>query len=228
MAAILVKAPVRRVRRTEPARNGRQIDMRGALRDAIRTDGVVLLRRWKRRRIKLRPLVLLLDVSGSMAEYSRALLQFAHTTSQRQGRVEVFCFATRLTRVSGALRQRDPDQALAMAAQTVLDWESGTLIGQSLREYNRTWGRRAGFRGGIVLICSDGLERGDPDVLTAEMARLGRLSHRVIWINPLKSDTRFEPTTLGMRTAMPYIDVLVSGHNLASLEDLSKLLPALG
>jgi len=228
MSQILVVAPERKVRRTERARTGDQPDMRAALRDAIAMDGVVFLRRWKRRRTKPRPLILLLDVSGSMAEYSRVLLQFAHTASQRPGRVEVFCFGTRLTRVSKALGTRNANEALALAATTVVDWESGTMIGESLREYNRTWARRSGFRGGVVLICSDGLERGDPAILAGEMARLGRLSHRVVWVNPLKSDSRFEPTTRGMRAALPHIDLLVSGHNLASLEDLSSLLPALG
>ncbi|MFV2001250.1 MAG: VWA domain-containing protein, partial [Acidimicrobiia bacterium] len=154
MAQILVQAPVRKVRRTERARIGDRLDMRAALRDAIRTDGVVFLRRWKRRRTKSRPLVLLLDISGSMAEYSRVLLQFAHTARQRPGRVEVFCFGTRLTRVSDALGRRNANEALDLAAHTVVDWESGTMIGESLREYNRMWGRRSGFRGGVVLICS--------------------------------------------------------------------------
>jgi uncharacterized protein with von Willebrand factor type A (vWA) domain len=228
MAEVLVAAPLRLVRRTERARAGRQPDLRRALRDAVRTDGVVFLRRWRRRRHKPRPLVLLLDISGSMAEYSRALLQFAHTAGRGRGRVEVFCFGTRLTRISEALQLRNADQALAVAADTVLDWEGGTMIGSSLREYTRTWGRRSGFRGGVVLICSDGLERGDPAVLADEMARLSRLSHRVIWVNPLKSDPGFQPATRGMRAALPRIDLLLSGHNLASLQELAALLPALG
>lgn len=228
IAEVLVTTPMRRVRRTERARAGEQPDLRTALRDAIRTDGIVFPRRWRRRRTKPRPLVLLLDISGSMAEYSRALLQFAHTAGRGPGRVEVFCFGTRLTRISDALQQKNADEALAAAAQTVLDWEGGTMIGQSLRDYNRTWGRRSGYRGSVVLICSDGLERGDPAVLADEMARLRRLSHRVIWVNPLKSDPSFEPATRGMRAALPRIDVLLSGHNLASLQELATLLPALG
>ena len=228
MAEVLVTTPVRRVRRTERARTGEQPDLRTALREAIRTDGIVFPRRWRRRRTKPRSLVLLLDISGSMAEYSRALLQFAHTAGRGPGRVEVFCFGTRLTRISEALHQRNSDEALTAASRAVLDWEGGTMIGQSLRDYNRTWGRRSGFRGSVVLICSDGLERGDPAVLADEMARLGRLSHRVIWVNPLKSDPGFEPATRGMRAALPRIDVLLSGHNLASLQELAALLPALG
>ncbi len=162
-----------------------------------------------------------------MREYSRALLQFAHTAGRGAGPVEVFCFGTRLTRVTQALSHRNPDEALAAAADAVVDWEGGTLIGASLQEYNRVWGRRSGFRGGVTLICSDGLERGDPAVLADEMARLARLSHRVIWVNPLKADPQFLPATRGMRAALSSIDLLVSGHNLASLQELAKLLPAL-
>ncbi|MDH3396513.1 MAG: VWA domain-containing protein [Acidimicrobiia bacterium] len=228
MAEVLVTTPVRKVRRTERARSGEQPDLRSALRDAVRADGIVFPRRWRRRRTKPRSLVLLLDISASMAEYTRALLQFAHTAGRGPGRVEVFCFGTRLTRISDALHRRNSDEALASVAGAVLDWEGGTMIGRSLREYNRTWGRRSGFRGSVVLICSDGLERGDPAVLADEMARLGRLSHRVIWVNPLKSDPGFEPATRGMRAALPRIDVLLSGHNLASLQELATLLPALG
>jgi uncharacterized protein with von Willebrand factor type A (vWA) domain len=173
-------------------------------------------------------LVLLLDISGSMADYSRALLQFAHSASRSTGRVEVFCFGTRLTRVTDAIDQRSADEALSNAAEAVIDWEGGTMIGESIREYNRSWARHSGFRGAVVLICSDGLERGDPAILTEAMARLGRLSHRVVWVNPLKADPAFEPATRGMVAALPQIDVLVSGHNLASLEALAGLLPALG
>ncbi len=228
MAEILVATPLRRVRRSERHRSGEQPDLRRALRDAVRTDGLVFLRRWRRRRTKPRTLVLLLDISGSMAEYSRALLQFAHTAARGRARVEVFCFGTRLTRISESLRLRRTDDALAAAAGTVVDWEGGTMIGASIREYNRTWAQRSGYRGSVVLICSDGLERGDPGVLADQMARLARLSHRVVWVNPLKSDPAFEPATRGMRAALPRVDVLLSGHNLASLQELARLLPALG
>ena len=228
MARLLIDMPVRETRRTERARVGDHPDLRSALREAIRSDGMVFPRHWRRRRKKRRPLVLLLDISGSMADYSRALLQFAHSASRSTGRVEVFCFGTRLTRVTGAIDQRSADEALSNAAEAVIDWEGGTMIGESIREYNRSWARRSGFRGAVVLICSDGLERGDPAILTEAMARLGRLSHRVVWVNPLKTDPAFEPATRGMVAALPHIDVLVSGHNLASLEALAGLLPALG
>ena len=228
MAKLLIGMPVRKTRRTERARVGDHPDLRSGLREAIRSDGMVFPRHWRRRSKKRRSLVLLLDISGSMADYSRALLQFAHSASRSAGRVEVFCFGTRLTRVTGAIDQRTSDEALSNAAEAVIDWEGGTMIGESIREYNRSWARRSGFRGAVVLICSDGLERGDPAILTEAMARLGRLSHRVVWVNPLKTDAAFEPATRGMVAALPHIDVLVSGHNLASLEDLAGLLPALG
>ncbi len=228
MATLLIDMPVRKTRRTERARAGNQPDLRTALRAAIRTDGLVFPRHWRRRRTKRRPLVLLLDISGSMADYSRALLQFAHSASRSSGRVEVFCFGTRLTRVTDEIDERSADEALSNASSAVIDWEGGTMIGESIREYNRSWARRSGFRGAVVLICSDGLERGDPAVLSQAMARLRRLSHRVVWVNPLKADPGFEPSTRGMVASLPHIDVLVSGHNLASLEALAGLLPALG
>jgi len=228
MAKLLIDMPVRETRRTERARVGDHPDLRSALREAIRSDGMVFPRHWRRRSKKRRPLVLLLDISGSMADYSRALLQFAHSASRSTGRVEVFCFGTRLTRVTAAIDQRSADEALSNAAESVIDWEGGTMIGESIREYNRSWARRSGYRGAVVLICSDGLERGDPAILTEAMARLGRLSHRVVWVNPLKTGPAFEPATRGMVAALPHVDVLVSGHNLASLDALAGLLPALG
>ena len=163
-----------------------------------------------------------------MSAYSRALLQFAYAATQGPGHVEVFCFGTRLTRVSSALARRDPDAALRQAAETVVDWEGGTRIGESLREYLRTWAWRGGCRGAVVVICSDGLERGDPDVLAAAMARLARLAYRIVWVNPLKAGPAYEPATRGMRAALPHIDLLVSGHNLASLGELATVIEAFG
>jgi len=151
----------------------------------------------------------------------------AYAVARGPGRVEVFCFGTRLTRVSGALARRDPDEALRRAAETVVDWQGGTRIGESIREYLRTWAWRGGYRGGVVVVCSDGLERGDPEVLAAAMARLARLAYRVFWVNPLKTGPTYEPATRGMRAALPHIDLLVSGHNLASLASLGAVLEAL-
>jgi uncharacterized protein with von Willebrand factor type A (vWA) domain len=129
--------------------------------------------------------------------------------------------------VTDELAVRDPDAALAAAAARVLDWEGGTLIGSSIATYTRRWGRRGGFRGAVVIIYSDGLERGDPAVLAGEMARLRRLAHRVVWVNPLKTDERYRPETRGIRAALPHVDALVAGHNLASLHELANILPAL-
>ena len=226
MAGLVIATPKRKTRRTERARKGVRPDLRRALRAHIRHGGDLAMPR-RRARLRARPLVLLLDVSGSMSSYSRALLQFAYAVARGPSRVEVFCFGTRLTRVSGALARRDPDEALRQAAEAVVDWQGGTRIGESMREYLRTWAWRGGYRGGVVVVCSDGLERGDPDVLAAAIARLSRLAHRVIWVNPLKAGPAYEPATRGMRAALPHIDLLVSGHNLASLASLGAVLEAL-
>jgi len=227
LAGLLIATPWRKSRRTQRATKGVRPDLRRALRAHVRHGAVHRIPR-RRPRVRPRPLVLLLDVSGSMSAYSRVLLQFAYAVARGPGRVEVFCFGTRLTRVSNALARRDPDEALRQAAETVIDWEGGTRIGESLREYLRTWAWRGGCRGAIVVICSDGLERGDPDVLAAAMARLARLAHRVVWVNPLKAGPVYEPATRGMRAALPHIDLLVSGHNLASLADLAGVIETFG
>jgi uncharacterized protein with von Willebrand factor type A (vWA) domain len=227
MTGLVVGRPTRKTRRTERARKGARPDLRRALRTHVRHGGAVVHIPRRRPRVQPRPLVLLLDVSGSMSSYSRALLQFAYAVARGPGRVEVFCFGTRLTRVSGALARRDPDEALRRAAETVVDWQGGTRIGESIREYLRTWAWRGGYRGGAVVICSDGLERGDPEVLAAAMARLARLAYRVFWVNPLKTGPTYEPTTRGMRASLPHIDLLVSGHNLTSLTSLGAVLEAL-
>jgi uncharacterized protein len=227
MTGLVIGAPTRKSRRTERARKGARPDLRRALRTHVRHGGAVVHMPRRRARVRPRPLVLLLDVSGSMSAYSRALLQFAYAVARGPGRVEVFCFGTSLTRVSGALARRDPDEALRRAAETVVDWQGGTRIGESIREYLRTWAWRGGFRGGVVVVCSDGLERGDPEVLAAAMARLARLASRVLWVNPLKADAAYEPATRGMRAALPHIDLLVSGHNLANLASLGAVLEAL-
>ena len=227
MTGLVVGTPTRKTRRTERARKGARPDLRRALRTHVRHGGAVVHIPRRRARVRPRPLVLLLDVSGSMSSYSRALLQFAYAVARGPGRVEVFCFGTRLTRVSGALARRDPDEALRRAAETVVDWQGGTRIGESIREYLRTWAWRGGYRGGVVVVCSDGLERGDPEVLAAAMARLARPAYRVFWVNPLKTGPTYEPATRGMRAALPHIDLLVSGHNLASLAGLGAVLEAL-
>jgi hypothetical protein len=227
LARVSAVPPLRLVRRTRPARSGIRPDLRRLLRELLRQDASAIPRRWRRRRVRPRSIVLLLDVSGSMSGYSRALLQFAYSIASGPSRVEVFCFGTRLTRVSSALARRTPDEALRRAAETVVDWDGGTRIGESVHQYVRGIGRRAGLRGAIVIVCSDGLERGDPELLAREMVRLGRLAHRVVWVNPLKGDASFEPITRGMKAALPSVHFLVSGHNLASLEELAALVDAL-
>jgi len=221
--------PRRRTRRTAPARDGSALDLRRMVRESMRMHGEPAELYWRARKARPRPLILILDVSGSMADYSRNLLQFAYSAKRAAARVEVFCFGTRLTRVTRELDHRRPDDALAHAARAVFDWEGGTRIGWSLDSFVRQWGRRGLCRGGIVVICSDGLDRGDPAVLAAAMERLSRLSHRIVWMNPHKgTDQAFRPSTLGMMVAAPHVDLLLSGHDLSSLEELAVLLPALG
>ena len=228
MARIRLTPPRRRTRRTTAARAGRRPDPRRTVRESMRTHGDPARLYWRRRKVRPRPLILILDISGSMADYSRSLLQFAHSAARSAGRVEVFCFGTRLTRVTGAMECRQPDEALERAARAAFDWDGGTRIGDSLDAFVRDWGRRGVCRGGIVVICSDGLDRGDPAVLAAALERLSRLSHRLVWLNPHKGDdSGFRPSTLGMMIAAPHIDLLLSGHDLASLEKLATLLPGL-
>ncbi len=228
MARTRLVPPRRRSRRTQPTPSGARPDLRRTVRTTLRTHGEPSELFWRKRRLKMRPLVLILDVSGSMADYSRNLLQFAYSTRRAASRVEVFCFGTRLTRITRSLEKRRPDDALDDAARSVFDWEGGTRIGHALDTFVRDWGRRGMSRGAIVVICSDGLDRGDPALLAAAMERLSRLSHKVVWMNPHKGDNPdFQPTTLGMMVAAPYVDLLLSGHDLASLEELAERLPEL-
>ncbi len=228
MARMRVVPPRRRSRRHRSSRRGGRPDLRRTVRATMRMHGEPSELYWRERRLRVRPLVLILDVSGSMADYSRNLLQFAYSTRRAAGRVEVFCFGTRLTRITRALERRRPDDALDEAARAVFDWEGGTRIGHALDSFVRHWGRRGMSRGAVVVICSDGLDRGDPAVLEGAMERLSRLCHKIVWMNPHKGDdAAFRPTTLGMLVAEPHIDLLLSGHDLASLEDLAGRLPEL-
>lgn len=219
-----VSVPSERVRRTRPAPKGAVFDLRRTLRRSLRTQGEPFDRAWRTRRRRVRPLVLILDVSGSMAPYSRALLQFGYAAMAAGRRVEVFCFGTRLTRVTRVLRTRDPDRAMHEIGRQVADWEGGTRIGESLKSLLDGWSQRAALRGAVVVLCSDGLERGDPELLRAQMARLHRLAHMVVWANPLKGSPRYEPLARGMAAALPSVDVFLSGHNLESIEHLAATL----
>jgi uncharacterized protein with von Willebrand factor type A (vWA) domain len=231
MTRMRLTPPRRRTRRTRTSQapRGTEPDPRATIRASMRMHGEPPGRLFfSERKTKLRPLILILDVSGSMADYSRHLLQFAHTASHAAARVEVFCFGTRLTRITRELAHQRVDAALEEAARTVVDWDGGTRIGQSLDTFVRKWARGGLCRGGVVVICSDGLDRGDPEVLAKAMERLDRLCHRIVWLNPHKGDNRdFRPSTLGMMVAAPHIDLLLSGHDLASLEELAELLPVL-
>ena len=219
MKRVRMSVPTRRTRRREPARAGTP-DLRRTLRRSFRTGGEPLDRAWRSRRRQKRRLVLLLDVSGSMADYSRALVLFAHAALRADTRWEAFCFGTRLTRVTPALARADAGEALRRAAEEVVDWNGGTRIGESVAALVRT----GVARGAVVVICSDGLDVGEPEVLREQMARLSRLAYRIIWLNPLKEDPAYEPLARGMRAALPYLDSFLSGHNLASLEEVGRAL----
>jgi len=221
---LAIKLPTRHTRRYRPAPSGPRFDVRNTLRRSLRTQGEPFHRAWRDRRRRARPLVLILDISGSMAPYSRALMQFAFAAMAAGRKVEVFCFGTRLTRVTRTLRTKDPDRALREIGNLVQDWEGGTRIGGSLKDLVDGWSQRASIRGSVAVICSDGLERGEPDLLRHQMAKLRRLVHKIVWVNPLKGSPHYEPLARGMAAALPSIDEFLPGHNLESLEELSRVL----
>lgn len=221
---IALAGPMRRSRRTRPARRrGHHPDLRRTVRASMRYGGEPVERHWREEALKRRPVVLVCDVSGSMEPYARMLLQYMQAWVAARRRVEAFVFGTRLTRVTRELAGRDPDAAVARAAAAVADWSGGTRIGDSLAELNREHGRRIG-RGSVVIVLSDGWDRGDPDQLAEEMARLGRCSHSLIWLNPLKAHEGYEPLTRGMRAALPHVDHFLAGDSIVSLEELAELM----
>jgi uncharacterized protein with von Willebrand factor type A (vWA) domain len=217
----------RRTRRLAPARRGRRLDVERTLRRAMRHGGVPLHLVWRGPRQKPRPIVLICDISGSMAPYTRLLLHFLHTLSRGLHHAEIFVFATRLTRITRQLRARTVDTALSEVGHTVVDWSGGTRIGAALRTFNTTWARRVLGQGAIVCIISDGWDRGDPALLEAEMAYLQRMAFRLIWLNPLLGLPGYRPLTRGMAAALPHIDDFLPAHNLRSLEALATLLGAI-
>lgn len=224
MAKMRWRLGMRQTRRLRPSRRGAMLDLRGAFRRSLRTGGepVKLPRRERRR--KPRPLVIICDISGSMSLYSRLLLHFIHTVSNGRENVETFVFGTRLTRITRQLARRDVDAAVQEVTKTVQDWSGGTRIGESLRTFNYRWARRTLGRGAVVLIISDGWDRGDTQLLAQEMERLQRNCHRLIWLNPLLGQKDYRPVTAGMRAALPYIDDFLPAHSLDSLIELGKLL----
>ncbi len=227
IAALARRGPTRLSRRTRPVRRrGPAPDLRRTVRASLRTAGEPLDRHWRGPSIRTRPLVLICDVSGSMEPYARMLLQYMHACVAARRRVEAFAFGTRLTRVTNELSGRDHDLALERASAAVVDFSGGTRIGAAIAELNRTHGRRLG-RGAVVVILSDGWDRGDPDQLGAEMARLRRSAHRLVWLNPLAAHADYAPLTRGMRAAVPHTDRLLAGNSLASLEELAVILEEL-
>jgi len=226
MARLRVRAPTRRTRRLAASRDGVP-DLRRTLRRAMRTGGEPIDRAWRRRRVVRRRLLLVLDVSGSMSTYSRALAMFAHAVLRAGPDWEVFAFGTRLTRMTRALSAADPDQAIAAAAAEAADWDGGTRIGAALKRLVDEHGRTRVVRGAVCVILSDGLDVGDPALLGEQMARLARLAHHVVWLNPLKGDVAYEPLARGMAAALPHVDVFRPGHNLASLEEVAEVIARL-
>ncbi len=221
---IAVARPRRRTHRMRRDRRGSALDVRALVRASLATGGDPVERAYRSRAQAPRKLVLLLDISGSMEAYSRALLLYLHAARGSGRGVETFAFGTRLSRLTTELGTRDPESALAAAAKRVIDWSGGTRIGESLKQYNDEWGRRALTRGAVVVILSDGCERGNPDLVASEMARLARQAFAVVWVNPLKGHPDYEPLAGGMRAASTYVDRFVSGHDLASLEALGTVL----
>jgi uncharacterized protein len=227
LEALRPRLPLRRGRRARLARSGHRPATRFMLRGAVAGGGETLRWKWLRRASRPRPIVLVCDISGSMERYSRFLLRFGHALRRSGAPVEVFVFATRLTRITRQLGFRTADAALRRVAEKVVDWNGGTRIGESLRELNQRWVRRTIRSGAVVLLVSDGWERGDPALLAREMATLQRSCHRLIWLDPLASRPGFEPATLGLKAALPFIDDLVPCATVASLEEMAERLATL-
>jgi uncharacterized protein len=217
-------APTRRSRRLRAAPAGDVLDARRTLRRAMRTDGLPLDPAYRRRKQVPRKLVFLCDVSGSMEPYARALVMFLQAVTAAGRHVEAFAFGTRITRLTPHLRKLDPARGLAATGGLMPDWGGGTRIGESLRHYNDTWGRRGLTRGATVVIVSDGWERGDLHELDTELGRIARQAHRLVWVNPLKGHEGFAPLAGGMRIALRHSDEFVEGHNLVALEGLAALI----
>jgi uncharacterized protein with von Willebrand factor type A (vWA) domain len=213
-----------RTRRMAASRRGHLIDIRRTLRASMKAGGAVIDLKYLGPRVKEPPIVALLDISGSMSEYTRLFLHFLHAVTDARKRVTTFLFGTRLTNVTRAIRQRDPDEALAACTADVVDWSGGTRIASSLRAFNKQWARRVLSQGAVVLLITDGLERGAHDTLAFEMDRLHRSCRRLIWLNPLLRFSGFEARAKGVQTMLPYVDELRPIHNLESMAELVRAL----
>jgi uncharacterized protein len=228
ISSLRIASEVRPSRRMRPVKRQTRghPDLRGTVRRSLPSGGVPVRRSWRAPVDQARRMVFLLDVSGSMEPYARGLARFAHAavSSRRAGRVEVFTIGTRLTRITREMARRDPDAALSEAAAAVNDWSGGTRIGASIQAFNDLWGVRGMARGAVVVICSDGWDRGDPALVESEMARLSRVAWRVVWVNPLKATDGYAPLARGMAAALPFVDQFVEGHSVSSLERLAAII----
>jgi uncharacterized protein with von Willebrand factor type A (vWA) domain len=225
MADLRLHGALRRSRRRRPTRKAEgRPDLRRTVRRSLRSGGEPIRRAFSRPGQRPRRIVLICDVSGSMEPYSRALLRFLHAAVVGRGRIEAFAMGTRLTRITRELSSRDPDAALAKAARSVPDWSGGTRLGEGLRAFNDEWGVRGMARGSVVVILSDGWDRGDPAVLAEQMQRLQRVAYRTVWVNPLKASPGYAPLAAGMAAALPFVDEFVEGHSLDSLQKLAEVI----
>ena len=225
MTRLRFAGPPRHSLRLTPSRRlGVRPDLRRTMRASLRAGGEPIRRYWREPGDRMRRLVLLLDVSGSMEPYARALLRFVQAAVAGRQRVEAFAMGTRLTRVTKELASRDPDKALRLASERVTDWSGGTRLGECLRRFNDQWGVRGMARGAIVVVLSDGWDRGEPAVLAEQMERLSRITHNLVWVNPLKVTPGYAPLARGMAAALPYVDHFVEGHSVAAMEELARVI----
>lgn len=224
MSQLRFIGPPRRSYRYTASRRGRRPDLPATVRASLRAGGEPIQRQWRDPGERLRRLVVLLDISGSMEPYARAMLRFVHAAVSGRQKVEAFAIGTRLTRMTKELHSRDPDTALAAASQRVHDWSGGTRLGDCLKVFNDQWGVRGMARGAIVVVLSDGWDRGNPEVLAEQMQRLQRISYQTIWVNPLKVTPGYAPLARGMAAALPYVDAFVEGHSLAAMQELARVI----
>jgi uncharacterized protein len=224
MADLRLAGALRASRRLRPSRRSRgRPDLRRTVRRSLRAGGEPVRRAFRVPGARPRRVVLLCDISGSMEPYARALLRFLHVAVAGRSRVEAFAIGTRLTRLTRDLSSRDPDAALAAAAQRVVDWSGGTRLGEGLQAFNDRWGVRGMARGAVVVVLSDGWDRGDPELLAGEMERLARVAYRIVWVNPLKATPDYAPLARGMAAALPHVDEFVTGNSVAALEELVEV-----
>jgi uncharacterized protein with von Willebrand factor type A (vWA) domain len=220
----LVGSPRRSLRLANTDHQTNRPDLRRTVRASMRSGGESMRRHYLTRSTRNRRLVLLLDVSGSMEPYARALIRFVHAAVAGRQKVEAFALGTRLTRLTREMSSRDPDEALRQAATRVTDWSGGTRLGEGLRSFNDEWGQRGMARGAIVVILSDGWDRGDPEVLAEQMVRLHRIAHKLVWVNPLKVTPGYAPLARGMAAALPHVDAFVEGHSIEAIEQLARVI----